>query len=173
MNKTFKKITASVMAVATLSACAIGMAANAASTTYWNNSTSGNKTTRSKYTTTSIVGNPQSASLSMISAVMSHTVSASKVNTWTITATNLTDASKYMYARTYATNRDTSLIEWDTYKGASGSRSSGKTISSTSSATESSLPSRYTLWYETDISAGGESQSPVVQGIELEERLSK
>lgn len=173
MNKTFKKIAASIMAVTTLAVSMVGMSTNAADTTYWKDSTSGNKTTRSKYTTTSIVGSPQYTSLSDIGATMTHSVSASKVNSWSIVAVNLTSSNKYMYARAYATNRKYSTIVWDTYTGDNRSIASGGSIGAYASATYSTLPADYTLWYEADISAGGEPQSPSRQGIVLEERLTK
>lgn len=173
MKNTFKKIAASIMAVAALSVCAIGMIATAASTTYWNDSTSGNKTTRSKYTTSSIVGSPQSTSLSDISATMSHSVTSSKINSWSVVAVNLTSSNKYTYARAYAYDRGNSNIVWDTYTGNSGSIASGKSVGAYASASYSTLPKYYTLWYEAEISAGGEPQSPSRQEIILEERLTK
>ena len=173
MKSSIKRIIASAMALSSLTVGIIGMSTNAADTTYWKNSTSGNLTTRSKYTTSSIVNNPQSTSLSLITATMSHTISNSNVNSWTVTATNLATTSKYMYARNYATNRATSAIIWDTYTGNNASIPSGHNVYSTTSANYSDLPTYYTLWYESETSTGGEQQSPLVQQIILEERLSK
>lgn len=97
MKKAIKKIAVAVMTSATLAVGMTGVAANAAENLNWSNSTSDNVTTRSATTTKSIACNSEETQLSDIRAVMSHSVSSTNVNSWTITAYNRTSSSKHMY----------------------------------------------------------------------------
>ncbi len=173
MKKTFKKITAAVMAVTTLAVGMTSIAANAAENLNWSNSTSGNVTTRSATTTKSIAGNPEETQLSNIRAVMSHSVSSANVNSWTITTYNRTSTAKHMYCHTYVRNSANLIIDWNTYSGNSGDVAGGSSISCSTSVAYANLPTAYTLCYDASISASTSSYAPVVQEIELYEMLTK
>ncbi len=161
-----KRTLAAIIAVTTLAVG--GLTASAAIN--WKTTTSGNKTTYTGTSDTSIAGNNASYTASQMSATFTHTSGANSTPVWVATAINNSGGTKYMSASTmlYDEENDGYIYSASQYNSGDTVNHNARTASSNYTGT---LPTKYTLEYDTYIAGGTSQYAGIVEEIDFRETI--